>query len=790
MHRNIRPPAPQRGVATVLILLLVGLSLSAAALGTAHYIRSQQKQDIATHAQTQAQMKAWTGAELVRQYLQKLQTDNQLSAFYASWSSPLTQEQEQKQKQKQKQELELKLEGEGVTDAILANITAIDAAAGTVTARITGITAPASPAEARAVLEVVYATGTGSGTAPSQCAAPVRSSNVLRGDVSITGGQTSFTSGESYTDLAIDGGLTIQSASQAIISGCTKGDITLSGGGIDANATLSSQNGTIRITSMAQPTNATLWARAISIGNTGSASYNALKAGAYQSNVVAAGNVIVGTAYAGGRLLSATAGPSVPWTTGTVVPWQTGSLLVTLGDGGEYLVDMAQATIDPATGAVSGARAAAQKVNASGSAELPDSFTLRATAVAGGGIDLYTLSVQQIWGYDVTIQGWNGTYRQVWPAGNFKVVTGTITDLQGGGYLWATNAGSPTSNFPTIVNGGPIADRIYYGASKTQLATHAKVQSSVAGTSPGLPGAPFCDTRSDTFDAAAFRSSANYIFEFDTSGKPRLTIQHMKASNGTSIDRANIDLTAVDPAPATALGAMTLRRINGVDFLGCGNQSPSNPSSDALACLRSATPANGWRLNGITKFPPGIALFIGAVTIDGVDSSSQGTLYNTLLSTGGVTLTSSGHGPLVAPNFASPLTPVCDGSFYPANLCNKDTTPSSLVKWTDAEGQEHAGLPLANLAIGTNKQLSAKSWSITGNVLLGEGISIGGDTVNIAGSLTVGANVRSATTITQGGLKTNTTRLTQDQGYLPLPSGNCTPTATPHAITMKWSRYL
>ena len=124
MHRNTCPHAPQRGIATVLILLLVGLSLSVAALGTAHYIRSQQKQDIATHAQTQAQMKAWTGAELVRQYLQKLQADNQLSAFYASGPSPLT------------------LEGEGVKDVILAEIEAIDATAGTVTARITGITAP------------------------------------------------------------------------------------------------------------------------------------------------------------------------------------------------------------------------------------------------------------------------------------------------------------------------------------------------------------------------------------------------------------------------------------------------------------------------------------------------------------------------------------------------------------------------------------------------------------------------------------------------------------------------
>jgi hypothetical protein len=135
---------------------------------------------------------------------------------------------------------------------------------------------------------------------------------------------------------------------------------------------------------------------------------------------------------------------------------------------------------------------------------------------------------------------------------------------------------------------------------------------------------------------------------------------------------------------------------------------------------------------------------------------------------------------------------VCDGPFYPANLCDKSTTPSSLAKWVDAEGQEHAGLPLANLAIGTNKGLSANSWDapngITGNVLLGESISTGGATLSIAGSLTVGANEPSATTITQGGLRMDTTRLTRDQGYL--PGGNCAPAATPQPVAMKWSRYL
>ena len=116
MPRPARPLAPPpRGIATVLILLLVGLSLSAAVFGTAHYIRSQQQQDVAAHAQTQAQMKAWTGAELVRQYLQQLQDSGQLAALYAK-APPFY----------------LTLSGDGVTSAVLARVMASDSTARTV----------------------------------------------------------------------------------------------------------------------------------------------------------------------------------------------------------------------------------------------------------------------------------------------------------------------------------------------------------------------------------------------------------------------------------------------------------------------------------------------------------------------------------------------------------------------------------------------------------------------------------------------------------------------------------
>jgi hypothetical protein len=94
----------------------------------------------------------------------------------------------------------------------------------------------------------------------------------------------------------------------------------------------------------------------------------------------------------------------------------------------------------------------------------------------------------------------------------------------------------------------------------------------------GLPGEVFCDTRVHAFDAAAYRSQANYIFDFDSDGKPRLTIQNVKLRPGggaseVSIDKANIDLKTVDPVSGTKPGDMKLRLIQGKKFLGCSNHA-------------------------------------------------------------------------------------------------------------------------------------------------------------------------------------------------------------------------
>ncbi|GGP20480.1 hypothetical protein [Silvimonas iriomotensis] len=59
----------QRGIAAILLVLMVGLSLSAAVLGTMYYVHSEQDSALTAHSATQAQLKAWTGVEAFRQYL-------------------------------------------------------------------------------------------------------------------------------------------------------------------------------------------------------------------------------------------------------------------------------------------------------------------------------------------------------------------------------------------------------------------------------------------------------------------------------------------------------------------------------------------------------------------------------------------------------------------------------------------------------------------------------------------------------------------------------------------------
>lgn len=70
----------QAGVATILVILMVGVGLVAVSVGTLHSMRNTQERQLVAHAQVNAQAGAWAAVEAVRQFLGKL-TAEQLAGL-------------------------------------------------------------------------------------------------------------------------------------------------------------------------------------------------------------------------------------------------------------------------------------------------------------------------------------------------------------------------------------------------------------------------------------------------------------------------------------------------------------------------------------------------------------------------------------------------------------------------------------------------------------------------------------------------------------------------------------
>ncbi|HEY7773328.1 MAG TPA: hypothetical protein VIC26_09100 [Marinagarivorans sp.] len=66
---------PQSGMATILIILIVGISMMALSMGVVHNVKSTQHKHIAAHATAHVQPLAWTGVEVFRSYLEALSED-------------------------------------------------------------------------------------------------------------------------------------------------------------------------------------------------------------------------------------------------------------------------------------------------------------------------------------------------------------------------------------------------------------------------------------------------------------------------------------------------------------------------------------------------------------------------------------------------------------------------------------------------------------------------------------------------------------------------------------------
>lgn len=741
----------QRGVATLLIVLMVGLAVSVTVAATVYSLRGTQSQQLTTHSATAAQAAAWRGVEALRLYLLQVE-----KGVWPGWigneAKPVS-----------------GLEALGVRAATVTSVEAGGSDHYRVSAQVIGMAGVGS-ALTTATVEVIYdvVPGTGTPGIPPVCASMPKAPMVFNGNLEYSGGKLDVTNAVDYENIVVAGNLTIGGGSTARISGCVKGDVSLSGGGITDNGHLYSE-GNIRINGMGNPSGTTLWARNIEIGNgVSGGNYNAIKAGAY-AVAVYSGTQMIGTAEVGGRLIPSTVTGGTPWVTGTVAPLNSGHVLITLTDNSQFLLDFSKQDsagvsllkVDPVTGLVTGA-ASAEQLKGADDASLPDALSFRSTRIAGGAVGLATLTVGQLWGYNVTVSGWSGKYETLWAGGAIAMTSGTVKNLLGGGNMTYTDV--------SVTGAGRLA-----GSLNKPL---INVQANQTGTSPGLPGIPYCEARVKPVDADNFLGMANYAFS-TVDGAPQLTIRNVKRANGESID-----------------GVYPLKNPSAVQLAILQELMTCNNTNDK-GCLKARQNDGSWLLHGVSKMPAGVLWFDQSVKIDGTSTDFHNTVVvrgcndPSLATCGGnVTLTSAGHRDLIAPNFAG-AAKVCGGDFYPTNLC---ASRSQFVEWegpgADGKPQIYQGLPIGNTTVIAEGAADIAGWELRGSVMLGKQLSTSGATVTIHGSLTVGSNQTADTTISGGGISVD---VPSGGGLNLIPvcsTGSGGLPASPASASVQWSRYL
>lgn len=765
----------QRGMATLYIVLAVGLGVSVTVAASMYALRGDQQRQITTHSVTSAQAAAWRGVEVVRRYLLALDQDT-----LAQWSAPGG--------------LALPatisgLQPLGIPDGN-ARITAISGSGSSFQATVS-ITALAGTGSATtsATVEAVFDITSGSGASGGSptCAVIPATPMVFNGNLTITGGSLQVGNAKGFEQVAVAGNIEQSSSSTAKISGCAKGNISLSGGGIVSGGHLYSQ-GDILVNGMQNPSDTTLWGRNVTVGQgVSGGGYTAIKGGGYAADVLS-GGVRIGTTVVGGHLLPATVSGGLPWRVGTVVPTNSGRIAITLTGGDVYLLDLSQVVIDPASGMVTGA-AAAEHLAGTATDSLPDQVAFASRDIEGGKVSVATLGqengavgVKLFWGHAVSVTGWGGRYETLNANGNLDIVTGRIGRLVGGGDLVATQA-SQWSNFPTI-DSGDIAGVLRYGNGQQvpadAPAAPRNLRTRQQGTSPGLPGVPYCDARLNRLDVDTYRDAANYLFEW-VDNAPMLTIRNVRTAAGRALD-GSYNLATQD-----------VRRLpgDGQPFLTCNWQQAANSGAH---CFRDKQAGNAWSVTGLTHFPRGVAWFDNALTINGIqldDGDNNRSLINTLVAKGPISLTTgSTDKQLTAPNFSTPAL-LCTGAFQPTNLCDTSGATPQFAEWIDGQGTRRRGLPIGNMALVTEGTGSFGGWNIRGNVVLGRALSNNADTTVITGSLAVGANeLGGSTTVGAGGARVEVPE-SEAQQYVP---GLCEAPApgpgAPATVSVRWSRYL
>lgn len=739
-------PRRQRGIATLLIVLMLGLALGTSTLLSWNSLRGSQERMLSVHSTAPAQASAWRGVELVRRWLQDVEPD-----VLEGWA-------------KGGQAVPVTFAAPEGAPGISARITGVEAASATawrVTAQVGGVAAAGGPAQTRATVEVVYeiapaAAGGGGGDTPDTAtvsAISIYRDLVMRGSITVAGGEGAV--------FNVDGNVDLQSAS---ITGI---DTIRATGDVDIGSN-------IRVGTVHSNGDVTLHGSA-SVAQIRARGDVTILGGARPVSVRA--NGLVTLRGGSGDVVESRGGVSVPAGGVTITTVRTMGDVLWSGTGGGAGSIEANGRVEYAGGNRPTAIRARGRVALSGGGA--------ATVASNGAIthaaNSEPSSLQAIG--DVTLS--KAGARQVRTRGNTRVQGyGGIAALEGQGNLYVAGWVTVTGTI-----GGTLTKAEQWNTGvkvKVVPGYRVDVAEVPAITVEEVPELVMTRPR---IDAYALRAAANYVFEI-AGNAPRVTV-------------ANV---AGVPAGSYVLGIRQEGSQRYPEWL-CRPADLSNGVCRApVATLCQGysryngclTYANGtWTLNG-TSLARGVAWFDGNLAV------GNGTYVNTFIATGNIA-TSGSHRTL-APNYAG-YAAVCANATPPGTQLAANRDFAALVPTSLCDVQAGAMVPtaLANAAyvaggyragggfVGGNIDLGA-STRADGSVLAGNLITTGGSTT-VSGALLAAGQGSDGAAAQMGGstsLDLDTGAAGYDPGAVPCEMAECESDDTPAgeaSAQILWTRY-
>lgn len=701
-------PRLQKGMAGTLMIVLVGLGLTATALSLMYGLRGGQNAQVALHASTNAQQLAWAGVEATRNYLASLSEDsiktltssssidlssystssNILAAKITSSSTPVA-------------TASSSGPSTSTTTSSSSTVTTTTSAAGTtysIPVEITATIASGTSAQSQSKILVIYQAAFASKT--------VKTDTTTSGSGGSGGNSTLSAVIDINKDLVLSGNINIIGNNPVTIN--VNGNVTLSGSvtGVD-----SANKNTITINA----TGAVSISSAISVANINSNSSVTLSGGANVSGSInAKGNVTLsgGGTYSVGAINS------------------NGNVTLSGGSATVGSTINAQGNVT-----ISGGNAYAKAINAMGYINWSSTNSTETTLKSNSYV-IYNASNQSTSSISA-----NGDVNLVAGAksivanGNITMSNnGVISNVDATGNLALTNS-SASATTGTI--GGVINCKTSANCSNVKsVSSHAATPTPVSVSSVGT-----VTTSHSSIDAYVLAPSANYTFSIDSSNFLRVSVKNI---SGVPDGYYYLGGSGVNPYYQDNYYYLCSSVTGSSSAPVCKTIPTASPYSICYGnnnntCINYDSSSNTWKLTAL-NMAPGVLWFPGNVSFD----STTSTYYNTILSAGNISI-DGGNITIKSPNYAG-YANICTNSkfsaLYPTNFCN--TSQKSLYS-----------LAIGNIALlagGYNSSgtyiggtINLVSWNdVYGSVLAGNLFTTGGST-RVHGYIAVAATIGSTT---------------------------------------------